>query len=356
MIKTVYNVIGVMSGTSLDGIDLVYATFYMDATSKWSFDIVFSETVAYDNDWRSKLSNLVGFSLEALKSVDDSYTIYLANVINQFIIKNSIKNIDAVCSHGHTALHQPNKKLTYQIGNRPELASLLNQMVVCDFRVQDMALGGQGAPLVPIGDKLLFPEYDFCINLGGFANISFDDNDERVAYDICPVNIVLNHYVKALGLGYDDEGQLASKGTIDQSLLNQLNTLDFYSENHPKSLGLEWVNKNIFPLIDSFELEINGVLRTFAEHIAIQIASEIKTKNRVSVLMTGGGVYNSFLLERIKVLTDNEIMVPSKSTIEFKEALIFGFLGILKLRNEINCLKSVTGALYNHSSGIIFHP
>ena len=354
MIKQNYIVIGVMSGTSLDGIDLVLVNFNYD--SKWSFEILNAETITYENDWRKKLSNLVGKSITELKSIDESYTIYLASVIKQFILKNNIENLDAVCSHGHTALHQPEKKLTYQIGNIPKLATLLNQLVVCDFRVQDVQLGGQGAPLVPIGDKLLFSEYDFCINLGGFANISFNKNDERIAYDICPVNIVLNHYVNQLELDYDDGGMLASKGKVNQPLLNQLNALCFYSENHPKSLGLEWVDKNIFPKIDLFQLDTNDILRTFVEHIAIQITSKINVNSDATVLITGGGVYNSFLINRIKDLTSNKIVIPSKEIIEFKEALIFGFLGVLKLRDDINCLKSVTGALHNHSSGTIFHP
>lgn len=345
-----------MSGTSLDGVDLVFATFYIDNSSKWVFDIICCETVEYTSSWRLKLSNLINNSITELKIIDEEYTKYLANIINEFILKNNIKEVDAVCSHGHTALHQPDKNMTYQIGNKPEIASLLSQLVVCDFRAQDVALGGQGAPLVPIGDKILFSDYDFCINLGGFANVSFQDNGERIAYDICPVNIVLNYYVKPLGINYDKEGLLASKGNINQTLLNQLNELGFYAENHPKSLGLEWVHKNIIPIIGSFQLEIKDILRTCIEHIAIQICSEINIKKSALVLLTGGGVYNKFLIERIKALTHHRVVIPSKNTIEFKEALIFGFLGVLKLRNEVNCLKSVTGALHNHSSGTIFYP
>jgi anhydro-N-acetylmuramic acid kinase len=276
--------------------------------------------------------------------------------IKAFISKFEIKDIDAICSHGHTALHQPEKGITYQIGNMPHLAALLGQTVVCDFRVQDVALGGQGAPLVPIGDKLLFSDYDFCLNLGGFANISTDNDTDRIAYDVCPVNIVLNRYVEQLGLNYDDEGKIASTGTINEELLEKLNDLEFYKANYPKSLGLEWVDKNIFPLIDAFQLEIQDVLKTFVEHIAVQLASEINKKSHASVLVTGGGVYNTYLMNRLEAYSKNEIMIPSKAIIEFKEALIFGFLGVLKLRNEVNCLKSVTGASQNHCSGKIYLP
>jgi len=354
MIKHEYNIIGVMSGTSLDGIDLVYAKFCLDET--WSFEIVHAQTVEYHSYWYDTLKELVNKSIKELKEIDTNYTEYLANVIKNFITKYQIKNIDAICSHGHTALHQPENKLTYQIGNKPVLAQLLKEIVVCDFRVQDVELGGQGAPLVPIGDELLFSEFDFCLNLGGFANISMNFKGTRIAYDICPVNIVLNHYVGKFGLNYDDEGKIASKGNISVDLLNQLNALDFYKATYPKSLGLEWVNTNIFPLIDTLELEIQDILKTFVEHIAIQIASEINKKNTSTVLITGGGVYNVYLIDRIKVHSIQKLIVPKKEVIEFKEALIFGFLGLQKLRNEVNCLRSVTGAIKDHSSGKIFLP
>ena len=298
----------------------------------------------------------MSFSLEEIQDIDDDYTLYLSKVIQDFIDTNQIQSIDAICSHGHTALHQPKKGLTYQIGNKKLLATQLNQTVVCDFRVQDVKLGGQGAPLVPIGDKSLFPDFGFCLNLGGFANISTEISDERIAYDICPVNIVLNHYVKQLGFDYDDEGQIASTGKINSELFDELNKLPFYQKTYPKSLGLEWVKKEILPVIDAFNLEIKNVLRTFVEHVAFQISKEINKNDNVSVLITGGGAFNLFLIRRIKSLTKNEIMTPSKEIIEYKEALIFGLLGVLKLRNETNCLRSVTGAKTDHSSGVIFNP
>jgi anhydro-N-acetylmuramic acid kinase len=289
-----------------------------------------------------------------LEKIDSEYTLFLSEIIKKFIEEHHIQNPDAVCSHGHTALHQPEIGLTYQIGNQKQLATLLNQTVVCDFRVQDVALGGQGAPLVPIGDKLLFHEYDFCLNLGGFANISTESNAGRIAYDICPVNIVLNHYVHKMDLEYDDKGQIASRGRLNNDLLNTLNALEYYKLKHPKSLGLEWVNKKVIPIIDSFHLSTGDILRTFVEHISIQISNEINIKNNALVLITGGGAFNEFLIERIKTQTKNDIIIPSKIIIEYKEAIVFGLLGVLKLRNEVNCLSSVTGAKYDHSSGHVF--
>ncbi|MDO6760914.1 anhydro-N-acetylmuramic acid kinase [Tamlana sp. 2_MG-2023] len=352
MLEDKYHVIGVMSGTSLDGIDLVEINFQFKG--EWQFEILKAETVSYPSFWKTQLSALVSYSEEKLKRIDADYTVYLAEVIKTFIQKHNLKDIDAVCSHGHTALHQPEKGMTLQIGNLPEISKLIGEKVVCDFRVQDVLFGGQGAPLVPIGDQFLFSNYDFCLNLGGFANVSSDINGVRIAYDICPVNIVLNHYVNRLGFDYDDGGKIASKGVLNMKLLDELNALSFYKAAFPKSLGLEWVKEQVLPLIDSYHLEVADILKTFVEHIAFQIATQFKIKETGKVLVTGGGAYNIYLVNALKGHTSLEIIIPSKRLVEFKEALIFGFLGVLKLRNEVNCLQSVTGASKNHSSGEIF--
>ncbi|WP_299522560.1 anhydro-N-acetylmuramic acid kinase [Winogradskyella sp.] len=353
MTKSKYNVIAVMSGTSLDGVDIIHATYTFN--NHWSFKIHQSETVKYSKQWTSILGQLVHKSSEELYKIDVNYSKYLASVISDFVNRHALDQIDFVSSHGHTALHQPENQLTYQIGNQQILAEALNRKVICDFRIQDVELGGQGAPLVPVGDRLLFGEYDFCLNLGGFANISFENQDERIAYDICPVNIVLNNYVKQLNLEFDDKGELASQGTINERLLNQLNQLEFYNQLPPKSLGLEWVKSEILPIITSYQIEIKDILRTFVEHIAIQISKVLNIEN-TSVLVTGGGAYNDFLMDRIKMLSKSEVSIPSKEIIEFKEALVFGLLGVLKDRDAINCLKSVTGASQDHSSGKILFP
>jgi anhydro-N-acetylmuramic acid kinase len=342
-----------MSGTSLDGIDMMYATYFND--KHWRFEIQQSETVKYTKDWKLILNQLVTKSLDELDAIDKSYSEYLARVVLDFIKKHKLEAIDFIASHGHTALHRPEEGLTYQIGNQQTFADILKNKVICDFRIQDVEYGGQGAPLVPIGDRLLFPSYTYCLNLGGFANISFEHNAKRIAYDICPVNIVLNHYVLKLGLEYDDKGQLASEGEIDKELLTKLNDLQFYKEKPPKSLGLEWVDLNIFPLIDSFNLQIEVILRTFIEHITIQISKHLNSKS-ADVLITGGGVYNHFLMRRLKHMSQATIIIPNQEIIEYKEALVFGLLGILKERNTVNCLKSVTGAARDHSSGKILIP
>ena len=303
-----------------------------------------------------KLKQLTSLSLNELRDVDEEYTEYLALTIKDFISRNKISTVDLVSSHGHTALHQPNKNLTYQIGNHQELANILKMKVICDFRVQDVEFGGQGAPLVPIGDKLLFNEFDYCLNLGGFANISFQQNKKRIAFDICPVNIILNHYVSTIGLSYDNNGELASRGNIDSQLFEDLNNLPYYFQSTPKSLGLEWVKENIFPIVNNNNhLDLNDVLCTLVEHIAYQIARVINV-DKQSILITGGGAYNTYLIERIQNYVSSYITIPDEKTIDFKEALIFAFLGVLKERNEVNCLASVTGAIRDHSSGKILFP
>lgn len=338
-----------MSGTSLDGIDLVYTTF--NFSKNWSFEIHFSETIVYPSKWKVTLNELVSYELDALNKIDYDYTVYLAEVINTFIEKYELQNIDAICSHGHTALHQPQNQLTLQIGNMPHISKLTQNRVVCDFRVQDVSLNGQGAPLVPIGDRLLFSEYDYCINLGGFANISSEMDERRIAYDICPVNIVMNRYANSLGYEFDPHGTIARSGVIDKTMLDSLNALGFYEQSFPKSLGLEWVNDNIFPILDDSNCSVRDTLRTFVEHAAIQISQQIRKGSKV--LFTGGGTFNQFLMARIQDQKNFDLIIPIDDLINYKEALIFGLLGVLKLREEVNCLASVTGADYDHCSGVI---
>ncbi len=353
MKKNNYNVIGVMSGTSLDGVDLSHIKFHLE-NNKWNFEILESETISYSQSWINQLKSAVDYSETALEKLNQEYTTLLASIISAFIEKHKIENLDAVCSHGHTILHQPQNGFTLQIGNLPEISSLIRQTVVCNFRVQDVQLGGQGAPLVPIGDRILFSEYDYCINLGGFSNVSFEQNGKRIAFDISPVNTVLNYYANQLGLNYDDKGEISRSGRIDEKLLNDLNALDFYQQKFPKSLGFEFVKGTVLPIIESYKISIEDKLRTFTEHLALQTALALP-KKKGQMLVTGGGAYNDFLIERIQSnLPEMELIIPAPKILEFKEALIFALLGVLKLRDEINVLSSVTGAKMDHSSGIIY--
>ena len=353
MIKQFYNVIGVMSGTSLDGVDLAHIHFSID-TGKWKFEIIESKTIAYSKEWLEKLKKAILFSQSELKQLNVDYTKLLAEIINNFIANHQISDLDAVCSHGHTILHQPQNGFTLQIGNLSEIAKLVIQKVVCDFRVQDVKLGGQGAPLVPIGDEILFSEFTYCLNLGGFSNISFSENGKRIAFDISPVNTVLNFYANQLNVDYDDKGNFAQSGNFNPILFDNLNDLEFYKMPYPKSLGFEFVKETVLPLMESVEISVFDKMNTFVHHAAFQISKIINHKQG-SLLITGGGAYNDFLIEKIKFyLPEMNIVIPDKNILEYKEALIFALLGVLKLRGENNVLSSVTGAQYDHSSGNIF--
>ena len=349
--------IGVMSGTSLDGVDLCYVQF--DSSNHYRFDILKASTIAYSETWINKLKKAFTSDNEAIQLLDNEFGDYLGELINIFIVNNAIDQIDFVASHGHTIFHKPEKGITLQIGNGQIISNRTGLNVVCDFRTQDVQNGGQGAPLVPIGDHLLFSKYDYCINLGGFANISFEEDQQRVAFDVCPVNIVMNHFMNQLGLSYDDRGQLASKGELHDELLSHLNNLEFYNLPYPKSLGWEWVLENVFPLIDNYNLATEDILRTYVEHIAFQLAKIITpdgNQKEAKILVTGGGTFNTFLIRRIEFFIHQKIVLPNNELIDYKEALIFAFLGLLKLQGENNVLSSVTGANKDHSSGLIFKP
>lgn len=343
-----------MSGTSLDGVDLAYCTFLLK-DNHWSFTIEKAITIEYPIDWKYNLKESIYKDKNQLNRLDQLYGIYLGNLCKAFIDENKLKP-DLIASHGHTIFHQPEIKFTLQIGNGKEIAKITTIPTVYDFRSLDVKLGGQGAPLVPIGDKLLFNKYDFCLNLGGFGNISFEKNNERIAFDVCPVNIVINQICEQIGLAYDKDGVRAKKGMINSNLLNDLNILDFYKKPFPKSLGKEFIIEKINPLLNKHSLSVEDQLRTFYEHIAQQIATIVRFEKGKTLLISGGGAYNVFLIELIQKQINKEIILPNQEIIEFKEALIFAFLGVLKQRGENNCLASVTGASKDCSGGILLSP
>lgn len=348
-----YNVLGVMSGTSLDGADLAHIIFE-ENNGKWSYQIQEAETVPYTDAWVTKLKEAIDYTPRQLDQLDHDYTALLANIIREFVDKHNLKP-DAVCSHGHTILHRPHEGVTLQIGNLPQIAALTGQNVVCDFRVQDVALGGQGAPLVPIGDRILFSGYEYCLNLGGFANISFEGEGSRLAFDICPVNTVLNFYANRLGYSYDNGGQIAADGKMLPELFCELESLAFYAQPYPKSLGFEFVKGTVLPRIENYNVLTEDKLHTYIEHIASQVAQALAYKKDAKMLVTGGGAYNAYLISRMQALMPNvHINIPDDKTIQFKEALIFALLGVLRLRGEVNVLSSVTGAAMDHSSGKIY--
>ncbi len=344
------NAIGVMSGTSLDGLDICYTNFSYK-NSKWSYKVINAQCIKYPALLRAQIANAHLTDAKSFTQLHTDFGIFIGKSVKTFIETFSARP-ELIASHGHTIFHQPENKLTCQIGNGANIAAETGVNTICDFRTTDVALNGQGAPLVPIGDHLLFADYDYCLNLGGFSNISFDQNGKRLAFDICPVNFVLNHYMMKIGKDFDEDGMTARKGIINIQLLNRLNELIIYKNVGPKSLAREAVEKEFLPLIDSFGLSIEDTLATFCEHISIQISRVIKNGK---VLMTGGGAFNKFLIERMKSRSpDCVIHIPDVQTINYKEALIFAFLGVLYLFDIPNCLSSVTCSITDNIGGAMY--
>ena len=351
-----YHVIGLMSGTSLDGLDVAFCRFTYK-NENWIYKILNANTLEYTHTWIDSLREAETWDAQRLIALDHAYGRYLGEQVQQFVADAGIQP-DFIASHGHTIFHQPDKHISLQIGNGAYLAAHAGLPVVCDFRTLDIALGGQGAPLVPIGDALLFSEYDFCINLGGIANVSFQKNDRRLAFDICACNMLLNHLAGSLGLGYDKDGLLARSGNLQQDLLDQLNEPAYFTNPAPKSLGKEWVLENSLRAINSHSSSTEDKLRTVCQHIALQIKQALQPlhQGRHRVLLTGGGAFNAYLVELLQqqLGPDYSVEVPAPEVVSFKEALIFAFLGVLRWRGEHNCLRSVTGAKHDNIGGAIY--
>jgi len=346
-----------MSGTSLDGLDIVYGSFIKQGES-WHYDIIRGRTVEYSDELRSRLVFNPNISAYDLKVLDLDLGTWMGAEVKKFRDEFDITP-EYIASHGHTWFHEPAKRLNYQIGDGYELYRLNRIPVVNDFRSFDIRFGGQGAPLVPIGDHLLFDEYDCCLNLGGIANASGMRGGKRVSYDITPFNLVLNRLAQQLGMPYDDGGKKARNGQLIEALLKDLSALSYFNLTPPKSLGIEWLNETIYPLLANYQSDDTAdLLRTFVHFTANQIADGLGYfDHKSSVLVTGGGAYNDFFVE---LLTDrleghSKVILPAKELIDFKEALVFAFLGLLRLENKVNCLKDVTGAIASVSGGMIYN-
>ncbi|MBU2996484.1 anhydro-N-acetylmuramic acid kinase [Cellulophaga baltica] len=353
----IYKIIGLMSGTSLDGLDLAYCHIWKEKNT-WKFNIKATKTVSYTSEMESKLKNSILLSASDLLEFHNSYGTWLGQQTKDFINEKKLI-VDYIASHGHTTHHQPKKGFTFQIGSGQHIANETEIEVISDFRTNDVALDGQGAPLVPIGDLLFFNDYDFCLNLGGISNISFDINDKRIAYDIGLANMALNYITKKINLAYDNGGQLAKKGTLNKPMLNALNDLEFYKLPFPKSIGYEWFINKVVPIIDNTNDTTENLLHTTIHHITDKIAEQVlkNTSNEQSnLLITGGGALNTFLINTLqdKLGKKVNIIIPSKKIIDFKEALIFALMGVLRIKKQTNVLCSVTGAKRNSSSGVIY--
>ena len=355
----IYKVLGMMSGTSLDGLDLAFCHFWKE-NNKWHFSIEKTATLDYSEELRKSLKEAISLSAVDLFALDIRYGKFLGNTATQFLTSNNLST-DLIASHGHTIHHRPDLGFTLQIGNGQQIANISGSKTICDFRSKDISLGGQGAPLVPIGDHLFFNQYKYCLNLGGISNISLEKDGNRIAYDIGIANMLLNYICEKIGLSYDENGTIARSGNTDQQLLDKLNGLDYYSLPFPKSTGYEWFESEIIPLIERAGIAEADLLSTSVQHICEQIAAEVlshSTDEGERLMITGGGAFNSYLIEVLKEQLQNriEIIIPDTKLVSFKEALVFAFMGLLREHAEINVYSSVTGSVKDSSSGIAYWP
>lgn len=360
-----YRVIGTMSGSSLDGLDLVFAEFE-EAGGKWTYSILAADCMPYDTSLTERLRNATLMSAQDYLLLHGEYGHFLGRSIAGFIGRHQLDHkVQLIASHGHTSFHLPNSGMTAQLGDGAAIAAETGLPVVSDLRALDVALGGQGAPIVPMGEKMLFGDYGFLLNIGGIANLTIAAGDRYMAYDVCVANQVLNYLAGKRGMSYDENGALAASGTLDMELLAQFSNLDFYKQYPPKSLDNQYFKEKILPIIEAFGGRAEDVLNSYVRHICNQIAAEVTSaqqqygsllKSR-RMLVTGGGAFNRYLTDMLEGLLKNEgieLVIPDAMTVKYKEALIMGFLGILRWREEPTTLSGVTGAKINGIGGAVW--
>ena len=356
----VYKVMGLMSGSSLDGLDIVF-TELQEVAGKWHYEIITTSCIEYDEAWQKKLKGSLELKAEDYLLLHTGYGRFIGEKINEFIYKNNLQlRVNLVASHGHTTFHLPEKKMTHQLGEGAAIASETKLPVVSDLRSMDIAFGGQGAPIVPLGEKLLFVDYNYFLNLGGIANVSIHTENTVIAFDVCAANRVLNMLAEEKGKAYDDGGKISAMGNINNDLLEKINSLEYFKLAHPKSLANSFGTDIIFPIIKSFKINIEDALATFTEHICIQIKNSLehyKQKELQKLFITGGGAFNIFLIGRLKKHLEEinfEIYIPEENVVKYKEALIMALLGILRWREQYTILSSVTGASRNSIGGALW--
>jgi len=339
-----------MSGSSLDGLDIVYCEFFHN--KDWEYKIIEAQTVTYPEEWLIFLKEAPSLSSEKLIELDMSYGKYLGRQALEFIQKYKLIP-DLIGSHGHTVFHNPEAGYTLQIGNGEAIAKVSGITTISDFRRGDILEEGQGAPLVPIGDEQLFSEYDYCLNIGGIANISYNYDDKRLAFDVCPANQLLNMLSMQLGMPYDNNGNMAQLGKLDKKLFDELNSHPFYKQPLPKSMSNQLVGETFMPIVQNCSTSIEDKLYTVCKHIAWQVNNSLYGSES-KILVTGGGAHNGFLVNAIRKETMADVIIPDSIIIDFKEALIFAFMAVLRVEGKVNCLASATGAVRDSSSGVIY--
>ncbi len=357
----VYNVIGLMSGSSLDGLDICYAQ-YEEVRGKWSAQILQAECIPYNDEWQRNLSFASQQNVPQFLRLHTTYGRYIGETVQSFIDKYELSHkVHFVASHGHTVWHEPQANTSFQLGDGASIAAVLGLPVINDLRAMDVALGGQGAPIVPIGDKMLFGDYEMWLNVGGIANITLRKADgSDMAFDICVANQALNNLAQKAGKPYDENGILAAGGQLMQAELGSLRDAEYYKQTGPKSLSNEQAIGFVSEFIDNDNYSIEDRLHTIVHFIALQIEQSISANlsdeecSGKKILVTGGGAFNTFLMDVLKkklVEKGIEVVVPEAQIIAYKEALVMGLIGALRWREETNVLSEITGASRSSISG-----
>jgi anhydro-N-acetylmuramic acid kinase len=356
----VYKVIGLMSGSSMDGLDIVY-TQLEEVRGAWTFEIIHADCIPYTDEWVNALEYISTKSVQEFLRLDTAYGRYLGEQVMRFIEQYDIDHkVHFIASHGHTIMHEPKQQTTCQIGNGAMIAALTGLPVIDNLRALDVALGGQGAPIVPIGDKLLFGNYEYCLNIGGICNITIQNQNKLLAFDVCPANQVLNRLAKNEGKDMDEDGAIAAEGNILLDVLTELNDRQYYKQIGPKSLGNEEARDLVFPILLESGHSNADMLRTMVEHIADQVAAAVRlypTQADAHMLVTGGGAFNKFLMEQLhKALLPLNVTVtiPDDSIVKYKEGLVMALIGALRWREENTVLSDVTGATKDSVGGTIW--
>lgn len=345
-----------MSGSSLDGVDLVCCEFKLE-NNKWNYKVLDSYCYEYSKGWQKILANIGSLTAEQYIETDILLGAYYGDLINDFISNKTTSKSELIILHGHTAFHNPKNRYTAQIGSAAAVVAKTNISTVTNLRLLDICLGGQGAPIVPIGEHYLFKNHTAFLNIGGIANVSIHQSkDDIIAYDICPANTLLNYLASKLGATYDYEGNFAAHGEVNSPLLEQLNNCEYYNLSLPRTLSTEYIRDKFMPILEESNLSINNKLATVVEHISEQLyISLVNYPSVKSIFITGGGALNKFLIIRIKEKLKNiDVVIPDKETINYKEAIIIAFFGLLRFKKEINIFKSVTGATHNSIGGALY--
>ncbi len=353
-----------MSGSSLDGVDLAYCHFSTDGKDI-RYDLKIAETIPFSPSWMTRLKHLPTQNALTFVKTHTYFGHYLGELVNGFIKKHQIE-VDFIASHGHTIFHAPDKRFTTQIGDGGAMAAITQRTVVCDFRTQDIAIDGEGTPIAPAADRFLFSDYDFCMNIGGIANITCNANGKIIAFDIASANQVLNAMANILDLEYDKNGALAQQGEVNTEILAELATFDYFKNSYPKSIANAWIQTQIIPIYLAIDCPIKDKLRTAVEHLAIQVRKSIQQiieqenfeKDDYQLIVSGGGALNSFLMETIQIAIQPlkvKIVIPSNEIIEYKEAVLMGLMGVLRIEERANCFSSVTGAKRDTVGGAVYY-